>query len=185
MICFFHNINLIHIHFHTIKFNQQPNPIIYLSRRSFYSFLPFFILGACRKSRSDPSKITTRPRVFLEGAAPIPILDEYDFSSLRIGTVDNILSDDPLDRRFALWFGLDRRSAIELQKETIRNIGRRLHLVIGGQIVGVHPIEKAITNGVLPFVLSTIVSEENAMMLYQELSVSLVHIKAELQDEKG
>ena len=125
-----------------------------------------------------------RPRVFLEGTAPIPIIDEYDFTSLRIGSVDNILSDDPLDRRYALWFGLDRRSAIALQKETIRNIGRRLHLVIGGQIVGLHPIEKAITNGVLPFVLSNIVSEKNAMMLYQELSVSLFHIKAELEENR-
>lgn len=125
-----------------------------------------------------------RPRVFLEGSAPIPILDEYDFTSLQIGSVDNILSDDPLDRRFALWFGLDRRSATSLQQETIRNIGKRLHLVIGGQIVGVHPIEKAITNGVLPFVLSYITSEQNAMMLYEELTVSLVHIKAELQDQK-
>jgi hypothetical protein len=125
-----------------------------------------------------------RPRVFLEGSAPIPILDEYDFTNLRIGSVDNILSDDPLDRRYALWFGLDRRSAIDLQKETIRNIGRRLHLVIGGQIVGVHPIEKAITNGVLPFVLSNVISEENAMILYQELTISLIHIKAELEDKR-
>lgn len=124
-----------------------------------------------------------RPRVFLEGSA-IPILDEYDFTNLRIGSVDNILSDDPLDRRYALWFGLDRRSAIDLQKTTIRNIGRRLHLVIGGQIVGVHPIEKAITNGVLPFVLSNVISEENAMILYQELTISLIHIKAELEDKR-
>ena len=141
-------------------------------------------MGSCRKSRSDPKKITMRPRVFLEGSAPIPILDEYDFTNLRIGSVDNILSDDPLDRRYALWFGLDRRSAIDLQKETIRNIGRRLHLVIGGQIVGVHPIEKAITNGVLPFVLSNVISEENAMILYQELTISLIHIKAELEDKR-
>ena len=148
------------------------------------SILSFSVLGSCRKSRSDPKKITMRPRVFLEGSAPIPILDEYDFTNLRIGSVDNILSDDPLDRRYALWFGLDRRSAIDLQKETIRNIGRRLHLVIGGQIVGVHPIEKAITNGVLPFVLSNVISEENAMMLYQELTISLIHIKAELEDKR-
>ncbi len=60
-----------------------------------------------------------------------------------------------------------------------------MHLVIGGQIVGVHPIEKAITNGVLPFVLSSVANEENAMMLYQELTLSLIHIKAELQDKKG
>lgn len=126
-----------------------------------------------------------RPRVFMEGSAPIPILDEYDFRSVQIGSVDNILSDDPKDRRFALWFSLDRRSANTLQKETIRNIGKKLHLVIGGQIVGVHPIEKGIGNGVLPFVLYSIVTEQNAVMLYQELSISLVHIKAAFQEEKG
>jgi len=126
-----------------------------------------------------------RPRVFLEGAAPIPILDEYDFTSIQIGTVDNILTDNPADRRFALWFSLDRRSATTLQKETIRNIGNRFHLVIGGQTIGVHPIEKSISNGVLPFVLSSVVQEENALMLFQELNISLVHIKAEFAESKG
>lgn len=126
-----------------------------------------------------------RPRVFMENSAPIPILDEYDFTSVQIGSVANILSDDPLDRRFALWFSLDRRSTITLQKETIRNIGRRLHLVIGGQIVGVHPIEQGIGNGVLPFVLSSIVNENNAMLLFKELSISLGHIKAEFRENKG
>jgi len=126
-----------------------------------------------------------RPRVFLEGAAPIPILDEYDFTSIQIGTVDNILTDNPADRRFALWFSLDRRSATTLQKETIRNIGNRFHLVIGGQTIGVHPIEKSISNGVLPFVLSSVVQEENALMLFQELNISLIHIKAEFAESKG
>lgn len=126
-----------------------------------------------------------RPRVFMENSAPIPILDEYDFTSVQIGSVANILSDDPLDRRFAVWFSLDRRSAITLQKETIRNIGRRLHLVIGGQIMGVHPIEQGIGNGVLPFVLSSIVNENNAMLLFKELSISLVHIRAEFRENKG
>lgn len=165
--------------------NSELKTLNHFPRRHFLYLLPFTILSSCRKSRSDPTKITMRPRVFLEGSAPIPILDEYDFTSLRIGSVDNILSDDPLDRRFALWFGLDRRSATSLQQETIRNIGKRMHLVIGGQIVGVHPIEKAITNGVLPFVLSSVANEENAMMLYQELTLSLIHIKAELQDKRG
>jgi len=126
-----------------------------------------------------------RPRVFLEGAAPIPILDEYDFTNVQIGTVDNILTDDPNDRKFALWFSLDRRSATTLQKETIRNIGKRLHLVVGGQTIGVHPIEKSISNGVLPFVLSYVATEENALFLYQELSVSLTHIKAEFAENKA
>jgi hypothetical protein len=155
------------------------------TRRTILASLPALILGACRKNRSDPKKITMRPRVFLDGAAPIPILDEYDFTSVQIGTVANILTDNPDDRRFALWFSLDRRSATTLQKETIRNIGKRLHLVIGGQTIGVHPIEKSISNGVLPFVLSSIAKEDSALSLFQELSISLVHIRAEFAENKG
>lgn len=156
-----------------------------ISRRNLLISFFFPFLPSCRKGRSDPKKITMRPRVFLEGAAPIPILDEYDFTNVQIGTVDNILTDNPNDRKFALWFSLDRRSATTLQKETIRNIGKRLHLVVGGQTIGVHPIEKSISNGVLPFVLSYVATEENALFLYQELSVSLIHIKAEFAESKG
>ncbi len=159
--------------------------LIITIRVSVFLILCLGLLSCSNRVRSDPSKITLRPRVFLEGSAPIPILDEYDFSSVQLGSVDNILSDDPLDRRYALWFGLDRRSAINLQKETIRNIGKRLHLVIGGQIVGVHPIEQGITNGILPFVLSEAITEENARLLFTELNVSLIHIKAELAEQKG
>ncbi len=165
--------------------NKLLNSKSIITRRHAISlFLLSSLVSCSNKFRSDPSKITLRPRVFLEGAAPIPILDEYDFTSVQLGSVDNILSDDPLDRRYALWFGLDRRSAINLQKETIRNIGKRLHLVIGGQILGVHPIEEGITNGVLPFVLSEAISEENARVLFQELNVSLIHIKAELAEKQ-
>ena len=125
-----------------------------------------------------------RPRVFLEGAAPIPILDEYDFTSIQIGTVDNILTDNPTDRRFALWFGLDRRSATTLQKETIRNIGKRLHLVIGGQTIGVHPIENLFQPACFHSCYHQCVQEENALILFQELNISLVHIKAEFAESK-
>ena len=72
-----------------------------------------------------------------------------------------LFSDDPEDRIFALWFGFDRRSAMALQKETVRNIGKRLQLSIGGQLIGVHPIERGISNGVLPFILSESITEEN------------------------
>ena len=156
-----------------------------ISRRNLLLLLLSPFLQSCRKGRSDPKKITMRPRVFLEGAAPIPILDEYDFTGVQIGTIDNILTDNPDDRSFALWFSLDRRSATTLQRETIRNIGKRLHLVIAGQTIGVHPIEQSISNGVLPFVLSYVTSEENAMILFQELNVSLYHIKAEFAENKG
>ena len=155
-----------------------------------FVFLAFFIfsavfLSSCRKNRSDPSKITMRPRVFIENAAPVPIIDEYDFTSVQIGTIENIFTDDPDDRTYALWFTLDRRSAITLQKESIRRRGQTLQLIIAGQRVGFHVVQEAITNGVIPFVLINNLPEENAMMLYRELSQSIVHLQAELKEQQG
>ena len=125
-----------------------------------------------------------RPRVFMEGAAPIPVLDEYDFRGVQIGTIANIFPSDTADRTFTLWFALDRRSAMTLQKETVRNVGKNLLLIIRGQVVGIHPIEKGIANGMLPVILSNFVTEESAVQLYQELSQSLVHIQAEFEEQK-
>jgi len=155
-----------------------------------FVFLVFFIfsavfLSSCRKNRSDPSKITMRPRVFIENAAPVPIIDEYDFTSVQIGTIENIFTDDPDDRTYALWFTLDRRSAITLQKESIRRRGQTLQLIIAGQRVGFHVVQEAITNGVIPFVLINNLPEGNAMMLYRELSQSIVHLQAELKEQQG
>ena len=155
-----------------------------------FVFLVLFIfsavfLSSCRKNRSDPSKITMRPRVFIENAAPVPIIDEYDFTSVQIGTIENIFTDDPDDRTYALWFTLDRRSAITLQKESIRRRGQTLQLIIAGQRVGFHVVQEAITNGVIPFVLINNLPEGNAMMLYRELSQSIVHLQAELKEQQG
>jgi hypothetical protein len=136
--------------------------------------------SSCRSSKSDPKKITVRPRIYLEGSAPIPIFDEYDFISIQLGTVDNIFSDNPNDRIFALWLAFDRRSSMALQKETIRNIGKRLQLSVGGQLIGIHPIERAVSNGILPFILSESITEESATFLYREMGQSLFHIRAEL-----
>jgi hypothetical protein len=153
-------------------------------RNLLLSFLPALFLSSCRK-RHDPSKITMRPRIFLEGAAPIPLFDEYDLMQVQLGTIANIMTENPNDRMFALWFSFDRRSAMNLQKETVRHVGKRLHLVIGGEIVGVHPIEGGITNGVLPFVLSSNMPQANAVFLYNQLSASLMHIRAEYLAKKG
>ena len=154
-------------------------------RRVFLGALPFFFtLPSCRKNKYDPKKITLRPRVYLEGSAPIPLFDEYDFTSVRIGTVDNIFSDNPEDRNYAIWFAFDRRSSMALQKETIRNMGKRFQLAIAGQIIGIHPIEKGISNGVLPFLLSESITQENAYLLLQELNLSLYHIRGELEQNK-
>ena len=153
-------------------------------RNLLLSFLPALFLSSCRQ-RHDPNKITMRPRIFLEGAAPVPLFDEYDFMQVQLGTISNIMTENPNDRMFALWFSFDRRSAMNLQKETVRNVGKRLHLVIGGEIVGVHPIEGGITNGILPFVLSANMPQENAVYLYNELNTSLMHIRAEYEAKKG
>lgn len=153
------------------------SPIVFLSIS--------FLFSSCNRNRSNPSEITMRPRVFVENAAPVPIIDEYDFRNVQIGTIDNIFTDDPDDRTYALWFSLDRRSSIILQKESIRRRGQTLQLIIGGQLVGYHVIQEAITNGVIPFVLANNLPEENAMILYQELSKSILHLQAELKDQKG
>jgi len=154
-------------------------------RKLLLSLSPLLFFSSCRKFRSDPSLITMRPRIFLEGAAPIPIFDEYDFTGVQLGTIANIMTENPSDRMYALWFSFDRRSAMNLQKETVRNVGKRLHLVIAGEIVGVHPIEGGITNGVLPFVLSANIPQANAVMLFEQLNTSLMHIRAEYEAKKG
>lgn len=152
------------------------------------SILFAFILlfsSSCRSHRSNPDKITMRPRVFIENSAPVPIIDEYDFTNVQIGTIDNIFTENPNDRTYALWFSLDRRSAITLQKESIRRRGQTLQLIIAGQLVGFHVVQEAITNGVVAFILANDLPEENAMMLYSELAQSITHLQAELREQKG
>ena len=160
-----------------------------MKKISFFIFTLLFLImicfSGCRKNRSDPSKITMRPRVFVENASPVPIIDEYDFTGVQIGTIDNIFTEEPDDRSYALWFSLDRRSAITLQKETVRRRGQTLQLIIKGQRVGFHLVQNAITNGMIPFFLNNNVSEENAMILYRELSQSITHLQAELKDQEG
>ena len=51
------------------------------------------------------------------------------------------------------------------QKESIRRRGQTLQLIIAGQRIGFHVVQEAITNGVIPFVLTNNLPEENAMML--------------------
>ena len=125
-----------------------------------------------------------RPRIFLEGASPIPLFDEYDIKGIQMGTVDNILSQDESDRVYAIWLSLDRRSAFHLQKETVRHLGKRFQLVIDGQIIGVHPIEKSVSNGILPFILSTQLNDSGAQYLYTQLSQSIFNLQSELEISK-
>jgi hypothetical protein len=139
---------------------------------------------SCQKRKIDQSKITMRPKIFLEGASPVPLFDEYDIRGAQIGTVENIFSEDSNDRVFALWLNLDRRSSFYLQKETTMRLGSRLQLVSNGQILGIHPIEKTISNGIIPFILSTRMTELGARTLYEQLGQSITYIQAELENEK-
>ena len=118
----------------------------------------------------------------MEGAAPIPILDEYDFTGVQLGTFSDVFSEDENGRIFALWLSTDRRASITLQKETSRNIGRRLSLVVNGQSIAFHPIEKTITNGYIPFLFMQKIPEEQVMEIYNRFRESLIHLKAELED---
>jgi len=145
-----------------------------------------FILGtSCRKKNYDPTKITVRPRVFIEGAAPIPILDEYDFTGVQLGTFADVFSKDGEGRIFALWLSTDRRAAMTLQNETARHLGRRLSLVVNGEAIAVHPIEKTLTSGYIPFLFANKISEKEAMIIYNRFSESIDHLKAEFQDLKN
>ena len=143
------------------------------------------LFSSCGRKKVDPSKITVRPRIFIEGAAPVPILDEYDFTGVQLGTFADVFSENQEGRIFALWLSTDRRAAITLQKETSRNIGKRLSLVSQGRVIAVHPIEKAITNGYIPFLFINKISEQQVMLHYKEFEESLVHLKAELQSLKN
>ncbi|MDG1138761.1 MAG: hypothetical protein P8N49_04505 [Opitutales bacterium] len=125
-----------------------------------------------------------RPKIFLEGASPIPLFDEYDIRTAQIGTVENIFSKDENDRVYTIWLTLDRRSSFYLQKETATRPGGRLQLVSNGQVLGIHPIEATISNGVLPFILSTRMTEQGARILYDQMGQSLIHIQAELANER-
>ena len=149
------------------------------------SLISCVLITSCGRKKVDPSKITVRPRVFIEGAAPVPILDEYDFTGVKLGTFADVFSENQEGRIFALWLSTDRRAAITLQKETSRNIGKRLSLVVQGRVLAVHPIEKAITNGYIPFLFINKIPEQQVMLHYKEFEESLVHLKAELQSLKN
>lgn len=61
-------------------------------------------------------------------------------------------------------------------------MGKRLSLVVSGQAIAVHPIEKTITNGYIPFLFVNKIPEEQVMVIYNNFSESLIHLKAELED---
>ena len=71
---------------------------------------------------------------------------------------------------------------MNLQKETAKNIGRNLNLVVNGSVVGLHPIEATITNGFIPFMFTHRRSEKEVYSFYQKLETSVRQIQLELQN---
>jgi hypothetical protein len=150
----------------------------------------FFILMvsaslSCSRNGYDPSKITHRPRIFLDGGAPIPIVDEYDIAGTQLCSFSDIFSPDKTGRIYGVWVGLDRRAGMTMQKETAKHIGRNLNLVVNGRVIGFHPIESTITNGFVPFMFTHRKSEEEVYAFYQQLESSVRQIQLELQDQRN
>lgn len=141
------------------------------------SVMTLAVITSCREKRPDVGQITMRPRFVLEDQPTVPVLLEFDVIGVNLGTVDNIFSPEPEDRSYALWFAFNRKASILLHTISVKNSGKNLLLGINGQQMGVHPIDRAISNGVLPVLLNSIKTEEQARYLYDELSRSIVAIQ--------
>ena len=147
--------------------------------------LILFTQLGCSRNGYDSTKITHRPRIFVEGGAPIPIIDEYDISGTKLGSFSDIFSPNKEGRIYGIWIGLDRRAAMTLQKETANRIGGNLSLVVNGTVVGIHPIESTITNGFIPFMFAHRKTEEEIYAFYIKLELSVRHINLELQNQRN
>ena len=141
--------------------------------------------SSCSRNGYDSSKISHRPRIFLDGGAPIPIIDEYDIAGTQLGSFTDIFNPDKEGRIYGIWIGLNRRAAITMQKETANHIGRNLNLVINGRVVGFHPIESTITNGFIPFMFTHRRPEEEVFAFYSKLETSVRHIQLELEKQRN
>jgi hypothetical protein len=141
------------------------------------SIMTLALITSCREKRPDVGQITMRPRFVLEDQPTVPVLLEFDVIGVNLGTVDNIFSDEPGDRSYALWFTFNRKASILLHTLSVKNSGKNLIVGGMGQHMGVHPIGNAISNGVLPVLLTSIKTEEQARFLYDELSQSIVAIQ--------
>ena len=144
---------------------------------SVLSVMTLAVITSCREKRPHVGQITMRPRFVLENQPTVPLLLEFDVIGVTLGTVDNIFSTEPEDRSYVLWFAFNRKASILLYKLSVKNLGKNLILGINGRQMGVHPLDHAISNGVLPVLLNFIKTEEQARYLYNELSRSIVAIQ--------
>jgi hypothetical protein len=149
------------------------------------SVMTLAVITSCREKRPDVGQITMRPRFVIEGQPTVPVLLEFDVIGVTLGTVDNIFSPEPEDRSYVLWFSFNRRAAILLHTLSVKHSGKNLILGINGQQMGVHPIDNAISNGVLPVLLNSINTDEQARYLHDELSRSIAAIQYLLAKEEN
>lgn len=159
-----------------------------VNRRQALSGLSVMALAAitsCREKGPDVGQITMRPRFVIEDQPTVPVLLEFDVIGVNLGTVDNMFSPEPEDRSYALWFAFNRQASILLHTLSVKHFGKNLILGINGQRMGVHPIDNAISNGVLPVLLNSVKTEEQALYLYNELSRSIVAIQYLLAKEEN
>ena len=148
-------------------------------------FTLLIVITGCSRDGYDPSKISLRPRIFLDGGPPIPIIDEYDIAGTQLGSFTDIFNPDQNARIFGIWIGLDRRAGMVLQKETAKHVGRNLTLVVNGGVVGIHPIESTITNGYIPFMFTHRRTEEEVYTFYNKLQTSVRQIQLELKKQRN
>lgn len=159
-----------------------------LARRKAVTIFSGIVLSAissCRGHRVDDKQITMRPRFFIDDSPSVPVLLEFDVVGVKLGTVDNIFSPEPEDRSYALWFSLNRKASILLHTLSVKNAGKNLLLGINGQQMGVHPIDNAISNGVLPILLNSVKTEEQARYLHNELARSIATIQYLVSKEES
>lgn len=131
--------------------------------------------GASRPKKSD---ITMAPQFVLSHQPIVPVLLEMDFTGVQLANVDNIFSPDPKDRSYALYFALTHSASSTLSSVTQKHVGKKLYLMVSGQQLGVHPIDKPVTNGVLPVLLTgRDVDEDRARLIHAHLARSLAAIQ--------
>ncbi len=131
--------------------------------------------GVGRPRKSD---ITMAPQFVLSHQPVVPVLLEVDFTGVQLASVDNIFSPDPVDRSYALYFALTQSAASTLSTVTQKHVGKKLYLMASGQQLGVHPIDRPVTNGVLPVLLTgKKMNEDRARFIHSHLERSLAAIQ--------
>ncbi len=129
-------------------------------------------------NRPRKSDITMAPQFVLSHQPVVPVLLEVDCLGVSLANVDNIFSSDPKDRSYALYFAMTASAVSDLSVVTQKHVGRKLFLIVNGEQMGVHPIDKPITNGILPVLLTgKDMDEAKARLLHAHLERSIAAIQ--------